>query len=292
MQILKASSTARSSRWLALVIAIAASATMPRVHATDAGSAPDGAGIGLTVSMSVDPLDPPTGYDNCGAATNLVAYTGENVRWCYQITNLSDASLTRHTLQSSQFGTVLSDFTYTLSPGASAFITQMAPVTASLTETATWRAYTPATPFDFTDSASATLTVRPGVELTITGSVDPVAPPPGYDACGTQTSIPAIPGRTVRWCYTIRNASSIPRTRHTLVSTQSGSVLNDFPYTLTPGASAFITATQVMGATAIDEAATWTAFRPGPVHLSTSTATARVLSVADVILITGFDPGT
>ena len=42
----------------------------------------------------------------------------------------------------------------------------------------------------------------------------------------------------------------------------------------------------------IDEAATWTAFRPGPVHLSTSTATARVLSVADVILITGFDPGT
>jgi hypothetical protein len=136
------------------------------------------------------------------------------------------------------------------------------------------------------------LTVLPGVELTITASIDPVAPPPGYDACGTQSTLPAIPGRTVRWCYSIRNVSSIPRTRHTLVTTQSGSVLNDFQYTLAPDAAAFITATQVMGATAIDEAATWTAFRPGPVHLSTATATARVLAVADVIFITGFDPGT
>src|SRR5690606_2324384 len=97
------------------------------------------------------------------------------------------------------------------------------------------------------------------------------------------------PGRTVRWCYAIRNVSSIPRTRHSLVTSENGSVLDNFPYDLEPGAAAFITVTQVMDASAIDESATWTAFRPGPEHLSTSTARARVLAVGDAIFISGFE---
>src|SRR5688500_14629588 len=107
MQTPKASPTFRRSRWPALVFAIVASAAMPRGHATDAELAPDGAGITLQVLLSVDPLDPPGGYDHCGIDVALEAYTGENVRWCYRITNNSDAPLTRHSLQSSEFGTIL-----------------------------------------------------------------------------------------------------------------------------------------------------------------------------------------
>jgi hypothetical protein len=271
------------------VCAIIASATLPRAHATDAELAPDGPVITLRVLMSVDPLDPPIEYDNCGAVGTLQAYTGENVRWCYRITNNTDVPLTRHTLQSSQFGTIISNFPFTLQPGANAFITRMAPVGDSLVETATWRAYTPDTPDDYSDAAIGTLTVRSGIELAVTASMDPLAPPPGYDECGTQSAIPANPGRTVRWCYTVSNVSSIPRSRHSLVTTQNGALLDDFPFTLVPGASAFLTSTQVMGASAINEAATWTAFRPGPVYLSTATAAGRVLAVGDAIFIWGFD---
>lgn len=282
-------SRGRRPRWPAFVFAILASAALPPAQAAETEPAPAGAGITLQVLLSVDPVDPPDGYDFCGTAVNLVAYTGENVRWCYEITNNSDVPLTRHTLQSSQFGTVISDFPFNLVPGASAFLTVMEPVGESVQETATWHAYTPDTPDDFTDVAIGTLTVRPGIELEVTASVDPLSPPPGYDACGTQSIIEADAGRTVRWCYTIRNVSSIPRTRHTLITAQHGPLLNDFPFNLQPGASAFLTATQVMGGSPIHEAATWTAFRPGPTYFSTVTAMGHVLETGDAIFIWGFD---
>lgn len=288
MQTPNASSLYRWSRWPALAFAIAGAVSLP-VHAADAALAPDGAGITLQVLMSIDPVDPPGGYDFCGAVVTMVAYTGENVRWCYQISNNTDVPLTRHTLQSSQFGTILSDFPFTLVPGASAFITHMEPVGASVQETATWHAYTPDTPDDFSDVAIGTLTVRPGIEVEVTASVDPLSPPPGYDACGTQSVIEAEVGRTVRWCYTVRNLSSIPRTRHDLVTTEHGTLLDDFPFTLVPGASAFLTATQVMGGSPIHETATWTAYRTGPAHVSTATAMGYALGVGDAIFIWGFD---
>ena len=86
-----------------------------------------------------------------------------------------------------------------------------------------------------------------------------------------------------------RAARSIARSRHHLVTAQHGQLLDDFPFTLVPGASAFLTATQVMGGAPIHEAATWTAFRPGPAHLSTATAMGYALEVGDAIFIWGFD---
>lgn len=288
MQTPKVSSTCRT-RWPALAFAIVVSAMSLHMRAAEAQLAPDGAGITLQVRMSVDPVDPPDGYDFCGTVVTMVAYTGENVRWCYEITNNSDVALTRHSLQSSEFGTILSDFPFTLMPGASAFITRMEPAGDSRQETATWHAYTPDTPNDFSDVAIGTVTVRPGIEVEVTASVDPLAPPPDYDACGTESVIEVDPGRTVRWCYTVRNVSSIPRSRHDLVTAEHGQLLNDFPFTLVPGASAFLTATQVMAGSPIHETATWTAYRPGPAYLSTATAMGYALEVGDAIFIWGFD---
>lgn len=289
MQLPKASSLYRWSRWPAVAFATIASAASPPVHATEPGLSPDGAGITLQVRLSIDPVDPPEGYDACGVVVGMVAYTGENVRWCYQITNNSDVALTRHTLTSGQFGTILSDFPFNLVPGASAFLTVMEPVGDSRKETAIWHAYTPDTPHEFSDVGIGTVTVRPGIEVVVTASVDPLAPPPDYDACGTQSVIEADPGRTVRWCYTIRNLSSIPRSRHDLVTAQHGPLLDEFPYELMPGSSAFLTATQVMGGSPIHETATWNAYRPGPAYFSTATAMGYALGVGDAIFIWGFD---
>ncbi|RYD14458.1 MAG: hypothetical protein EOP90_13690 [Lysobacteraceae bacterium] len=285
----KASTSCRWSRWPAIALATLIGTASPLVHASDAELVPDGPAVTLRVLMSIDPLDPPIEHDPCGTVGSMVAYTGENVRWCYRITNNTDVPLTRHTLESDRAGTILSDFPFTLVPGASAFITRVEPITESVQETATWRASTPDTPDDYSDDSTGTLTVRSGIEVVVTASMDPVAPPPGYDECGTQNAIEATPGRTVRWCYTVRNVSSIPRTRHTVVTSQNGTVIEDFPFTLVPGASAFLTQTQVMDASALTEVATWTAFRTGPEHLSTATATGRVLAVGDAIFMSGFE---
>ena len=60
-------------------------------HGLAASTFTAGSGIELEVTLSINPLDPPSGYDPCGTATSLTAYTGENVRGCYRITNLGSA---------------------------------------------------------------------------------------------------------------------------------------------------------------------------------------------------------
>jgi hypothetical protein len=64
-------------------------------------------------------------------------------------------------------------------------------------------------------------------------------------------------------------------TQHTLVDNELGTILNNFPYSLTPGASAFITQSTMITYTTINTA-TWTAFNPGPVNTAVATDTATV----------------
>jgi hypothetical protein len=270
--------------------AVACLALAPLAHADEAPPADiaSGSGITLQVTLSRDPPDPPPGYDLCGPAASLTAYTGETVRWCYEVTNNTAQSLTRHDVSSSQFGNLISAFPFTLAPGESAFLTRTEPAVISRVESAVWTAYNPGPDDIHSDSGSGSLTVLPGVELTITLSVDPLVLPPNYDHCGSATGLPVPPGRNVRWCYEITNHSSIPRTRHTLRSERLGTLLTDFPFSLEPEASAFLTRVESMNESGLSESATWTAFRPGPVNVSSDQATAQALS-ATGIFTDGFE---
>jgi hypothetical protein len=251
-------------------------------------AAKGGGGIDLRVTVSVDPPDPGEGYDFCGDATVLAAFTGENARWCYEITNNTTTPLTRHDLTSPEFGAILTEFPFTLSPGASAFITRVEPVTTSRIETATWTAYNPGPTNLASDTDEASLSTSPGVELRVTVSLDPPVLPPFYDHCGTETVLVVPPDRDVRWCYTIENLSSIARTRHSLESDRLGVLLQDFPFTLDPDQSAFLTQVESIGTAGRLESATWTAFRPGPESVSSATGWAEV-GVALVVFADGFE---
>lgn len=161
-------------------------------------------------------------------------------------------------------------------------------MTQSLTETATWRAYNPGSPDDYTDTGAGTLTVLPGVTVLVTLSIDPIPLPPNHNVCGTQRVLSVPAGRTVRWCYRVTNHSSIPRSRHTVSTTRAGSLLVNFPFTVAAGASTFTTFTETMGSARLVETASWTAFRPGPVHVSVAEGSARALLRPDVF-IDGFE---
>jgi hypothetical protein len=76
--------------------------------------------------------------------------------------------------------------------------------------------------------------------------------------CGEATSIQITPGQAIVLCYRAENTGEIPLGRHFLESELAGTVLDDFPYVLSPGAEAFLTKT-VSPATTTVETAIWTA---------------------------------
>jgi hypothetical protein len=120
-----------------------------------------------------------------------------------------------------------------------------------------------------------------GFTLTITLSRDPAVTAPDYDFCGTSSSVVAYSGEVVRWCYTIRNNLPQALTRHDLTSSGFGNILSAFPLVLAPGATAFVTRTEVASVTRTD-AATWVSYNPGPIHINADSATARLTVQEDV----------
>jgi hypothetical protein len=184
---------------------------------------------------------------------------GGTATYCYEVINTGNVTLTRHTLVDTELGTILTEFPFTLVPGASAFLTQSAAITMTTVSTATWTAFNPGP----ADEASATDSARvhvpaPAIELQLTVGTDPAV-------CAPTGRIDLPPGGgSVTYCYEVTNTGGITLTRHTLVDTELGAILTDFPFTLVPGASAFLTqSATIMGTTV--STATWTAFNPGPI---------------------------
>ena len=98
--------------------------------------------VEFLVTASVDPVPLPPDYDFCGGENVITARPGQDVRWCYSITNLSGLTFQRHTLLSDRFGTMLLEFSYDLNPGASAFITEVETMgNTDLGELANWTVF-------------------------------------------------------------------------------------------------------------------------------------------------------
>jgi subtilisin-like proprotein convertase family protein len=111
----------------------------------------------------------------------------------------------------------------------------------------------------------------PSIELTKTVGTNPTT-------CATTNAITVGPGTNVTYCYTVENTGDVTLDLHTLVDSELGTILNDFPYALAPAASAFITATVPIDVTTIN-AATWTATATGFAS-ATATDVATVTVVA------------
>jgi hypothetical protein len=102
-----------------------------------------------------------------------------------------------------------------------------------------------------------TLTVNAGtasISLVKTVGTDP-------DVCAVTDSIiiPAGGGGTnVTYCYTVENTGDVTFTHHTLTDSELGTILNNAPQDLGPGATYFVTQTVLITQTTVNTA-TWTA---------------------------------
>ncbi len=111
-------------------------------------------------------------------------------------------------------------------------------------------------------------TENPEITLTKTVGTDPAV-------CASTDAITVNQGTDVTYCYSVENTGNVTFTQHTLTDSELGSILIDFPYTLAPGASAFITATANILTTTVNTAE-WTASDPTVPASDSDTDTATV----------------
>jgi BACON domain-containing protein len=117
-------------------------------------------GIGLAVTISTD-----TTADSCGTATELDVAIGQQVNFCYVVTNNSTTTLNYHALGDDAVGPIVPILDYALAPGASYQYNRIISATASQSPTSTWTAYSDLPLYTYDDTVSADF-----IDITATGT--------------------------------------------------------------------------------------------------------------------------
>ena len=112
----------------------------------------------------------------------------------------------------------------------------------------------------------------PSISLEKTVGTDP-------NVCAMTDQVSVLSGTTVTYCFEVTNTGGVTLTLHDLVDDQLGLILNDFPYALVPGASAFLTQTTTITESVVNTA-TWTAWDGSDIAEATDTATVTLLTPA------------
>jgi hypothetical protein len=95
-----------------------------------------GGGISLTVGMAEDNGNP----TQCGTATTLSATAGDQINFCYTVTNNSATALNFQTLTSDVDGVIFQNQPVTIAPGATYQYNRIVTATADESPTFTWTA--------------------------------------------------------------------------------------------------------------------------------------------------------
>ena len=216
---------------------------------------PIGAAISLNKTVGTDP-------NACAVTDEITVAAGTDVTYCYEVTNTGDVTLDFHDLDDSELGNIFSGLNYALTPGASVFVTQTTTINVTTVNTGTWSAYNQG-PIDLvTASDMATVTVEsqaPAIVLTKTVGLDP-------NVCATTDDITVPANTDVTYCYEVENTGSVTLNLHDLDDSELGNIFTDLAYTLTPGASVFVTQTTPIAVTTVNTG-TWTAYNGGAVEV-------------------------
>jgi hypothetical protein len=95
-----------------------------------------GGGIDLAVTLGYDPTP-----GACGTDTTLEVTRGDQINYCYVVTNGTAVPLTFHTLSDDVTGSIFTDLPETIAPGASYQYNRVVVATESVAPTSTWTAY-------------------------------------------------------------------------------------------------------------------------------------------------------
>ncbi len=202
----------------------------PSVQATDAATVTvEGPAPAIVLTKTVG-----TDTTVCATSDAITVPANTDVTYCYTVENTGNTPFNKHDLTDSELGALLTNFPYVLAPGASVFVTETATIAVTTVNTATW--YAENVPTEGFPSAQATDTATvtvasagPAIDL-----VKTVGTVPGV--CAATDSIVVTAGTEVYYCYQVENTGDVTFNFHDLVDDQLGTILNDLPYVLAPGA--------------------------------------------------------
>ncbi|MFO7539684.1 MAG: hypothetical protein R6X32_16725, partial [Chloroflexota bacterium] len=227
-----------------------------------------------------------TDMSTCADTNEIDVAEGTIVTYCYEVSNTGLTTLALHDLDDSELGNILDGLSFSLEPGASAFITQTAFITEATVNTAVWTAYNAGPTNVVTATDSATVTILPStISLAKTVGTD-------ASSCADTSEIVVAGGTVVTYCYEVTNTGAVALTVHDLEDSELGDLLTGFNFNLEPGASQFVTETAVITQTTVNTA-TWTAYNPGPYAVATASDSATVTILNPAISLTatvGLDP--
>ena len=207
--------------------------------------------IALTKTVGTDPL-------TCATTDEITVPANTDVTYCYSVENTGNQTLTRHDLMDSELGALLNNFTYSLAPGASVFLTATTNIAVTTVNTATWTAYNPADggPIGVTATDTATVTVQaantPAINLNKTVGTVPAV-------CATTNKVTVPYGTEVYYCYQIENTGNVTMNVHSLVDDQLGTLATNLPYVLPPGGFSPQVIVPDTAVITVTNTATWTA---------------------------------
>lgn len=209
------------------------------------GGTPD---IVLTMTVGTDSAV-------CATEKEISVPYGAKVYNCYSIRNDSALTFDLHSLEDELLGSILTNLPYQLAPAASAFITAEFVATADVIGLATWTVTDNDTATVAQSVDSTTVTVMAPLVLTKTVGTD-------SGVCAVGDEVFVAPGTNVYYCFEIQNNSLVTFDMHELVDSELGTILNNFPYALSAGASGFVTA-EYTAAVDVINTATWTGLQEG-----------------------------
>ncbi len=180
--------------------------------------------------------------------------------YCYEVTNTGDVTLNLHDLVDDQLGTIFSGLNYALTPGSSVNTVQAglsipAVINATTVNTATWTAYNTGGPsVQATDTATVTVQTASNPAINLVKTVGTV---PAVCAVGDNITVTA--GTEVYYCYQVENTGNVAFNFHDLVDSELGTILNDLPYVLAPGAFSPQVIVPATPMATVTNVGTWTA---------------------------------
>ncbi len=110
--------------------------------------------------------------------------------------------------------------------------------------------------------------------------------------CAETSELDVAANTAVTYCFEVINNTAVTLTQHSLVDSHLGTILDDFNFSLEPGASIFVTQTAVITTTTVNTA-TWTATGADPSDVFEAADTASVTVVPPSISLAktvGLDP--
>jgi hypothetical protein len=225
-----------------------------------------------------------TDRSSCADETSINVPSGTEVTYCYTVQNTGDVPLNIHTLEDSELGVLLSDFIYSLAPGASAAITETAVIDTDTVNTAVWTAYNIGPSNTTTATAFASVSVvNPSIALKTTVGTQ-------AGVCAETEAISVDAGTEVFYCYSVENTGDTPLPLHDLQDDQLGWIFTELSYLLEPGESvntvdAGLEISAVIS-TPTTNTATWTAYDGEMISVSASASAAVTVNPSITLNVT------